>query len=537
MTLPLAGPLAATLCSLALGLGTPPTLEVIGRHATGRFDRAAAEVPAYHAASRRLFVVDAEQGIRMLDLADPTDPRPVGMIESDGVNGVAVYGDLVAFCRQPSDRRRRGEVVFLDPKGERLGAIEVGFGPDMLAFSPDGRRLLVANEGEPEPDGSFDPEGSISVIDLAEGPAGATVREAGFAAFDERREELRGEGAHLALVDVPFRIQAEPEYIAFSPDGATAFVTLQEVNAIAIVDVAKAEVRAVRGLGGKDFALPGAGLDANDRDAASRIAPQPVFGLYQPDSIACFVHAGTTYLVTANEGETRELGDFNEAVRVKQLKRTRGEGPALDPVAFPPETQAKLRSDEGIGRLFVSAVAGDDDGDGDYDRLFCFGARSFSIWSVDADDRIARVFDSGDAFERIVAERMPEAANADHAKSPSRDARSDRKGPEPEGLVVGEIDGRRLVFVGLERAGGVMCWDITDPSAPRFLDYANPRDPTVSLAAGPEGSVSPERLVAAGDLGPESMVFIPAAAAPGGRPLLVVANEVSGPGTGFAVGE
>ncbi len=145
--------------------------------------------------------------------------------------------------------------------------------------------------------------------------------------------------------------------------------------------------------------------------------------------------------------------------------------------------------------------------------LYTLGGRSFSIWSTDG----AQVFDSGSDFERIIASSNPEFFNASNDDR-TFDSRSDNKGPEPEGLVLGTVGKRRYAFVGLERMGGVMTYDITNPLAPVFVDYTNNRDFTVDPADAP----------AAGDLGPEGLLFIDAKDSPTRTPLLVVANEVSG---------
>jgi hypothetical protein len=241
------------------------------------------------------------------------------------------------------------------------------------------------------------------------------------------------------------------------------------------------------------------GLDASDRDGRINIRPWPVLGMYLPDSIASYRVRGRTYFVTANEGDTRQdWPGFAEEARVKDLK--------LDAAAFP--NAAALRKDDAIGRLKVTTTLGDTDKDGDYDQLYAFGGRSFSIW----DSNGQQVFDSGSQLERITALALPEKFNAGH-DDPAFDSRSDDKGPEPEALAIGEIDGRSYAFVGNERIGGIAAWDITDPAAPVFMDYLNSRD-----FGTPES----------GDIGPEGLLFIAASESPNHRPLLVVTSEISG---------
>ena len=113
--------------------------------------------------------------------------------------------------------------------------------------------------------------------------------------------------------------------------------------------------------------------------------------------------------------------------------------------------------------------------------LRAFGARSFSIWTSDAD----LVFDSGDAFEcitgkvaKVVGDPIGPLFNTpDDENDP--DGRSDDRGPEPEGVALGRYLFRTYAFVGLERPGGLMVYDVTDPSAPAFQQYINPRNLTV----------------------------------------------------------
>lgn len=235
------------------------------------------------------------------------------------------------------------------------------------------------------------------------------------------------------------------------------------------------------------------GLDANDEDETINIQNEPVFGLYQPDAIAAYEVDGATYYLTANEGDARD-----EDERIEDLE--------LDPDAFP--NAEELQSEENLGRLEVSTIDGDTDGDGDFDRLISYGGRSFSI--RDANGNL--VFDSGDDFAQITAEDVPELFNSNGTVD-SFDSRSDAKGAEPEGVVVGEVDGTPYAFVGLERTGGIMVYDISDPANSEFVQYINPIDAETGDAL---------------DLGPEGLQFIPAEDSPNGEPLLTVSNEVSG---------
>lgn len=252
------------------------------------------------------------------------------------------------------------------------------------------------------------------------------------------------------------------------------------------------------------------GLDASDRDSAINIRSWPVYGMYQPDAIASFRHDKKTFLITANEGDARDWPGFSEEARVSAL--------TLDPTLFPNATT--LKRNENLGRLNVTRALGDVEGDGDFEALFTLGGRSFSIWSTDG----AQVYDSGSELEHIVAASDPLFFNASNDDR-SFDSRSDNKGPEPEGLAVGTIGERRYAFIGLERMGGVITYDITNPYAPLFVDYVNNRNFNVDPATAP----------AAGDLGPEGLLFIDAKDSPTRAPLVVVANEISGTVTLYRV--
>ncbi|KNC20186.1 5'-nucleotidase [Arthrobacter sp. RIT-PI-e] len=519
-------PIAYSAADAALDL-TP-----IGSYESGVFDASAAEIVAHHAATQRLFVVNAQLGaIDVLDVEDPTDPVFLFSIEVDGVsNSVSVRPDgLGVIAVEAVPKTDPGSLVFFDASGAggTLGAVQVGAQPDMVAVSADGTYAVVADEGEPNDDYTVDPEGSVSIVTLPEGvaaPDQGAVRTAGFAEFEEGgTKELRGDVRIFAGIDGapnPVAAGLEPEYVTI--DGGTAYVTLQENNAIAMVDLATAEVTDVWSLGYKDHGVPGNGISPSDRartaDPSANIRTFPgLRGIYQPDSIDSYTAGGRTYLVTANEGDAREWGDYVEGVRVKNL----GSGGVAPLCADSP--LAGLTGDADLGRLNVSTASGLTEA-GCYGELYAFGARSFSIWTPDG----TQVFDSGDDFEQITAAANPGYFNSNHSES-NLEGRSDDKGPEPEGVVIGEVDGRTYAFIGFERVGGIAVYDITDPADSTFVTYVNNRNLAQS---GNDGG----NAAAAGDLGPEGLTFIPAEDSPTGEPLLAVGNEVSGTTTLFAIG-
>jgi len=499
---------------------TPSTITL---QKIGSYDGAAlgaAEITAYDPQSRRLFVVNgANNTVDVLDISDPTKPNKVGSISGAGlgagINSVAVFEGLVALAIEASPKTSPGRVAFYSASNlELLSSVVVGAQPDMVAFTPDGRRLLSANEGEPSSYGlpdSVDPEGSISIITINNG-RNPTVTTVGFTAYNSRADELRRQGIRIYGPNATVAQDLEPEYIAFSEDSRTAYVALQENNAVAIVDIEAARVADIRPLGLKDHMAAGMGLDASDEDGgvntnsgtpAVKIANYPVKGMYLPDAIASYSVNGVTYLVTANEGDARaDWPGYNEETRV----RTHCDK-GLDPTVFP--NAANLILDSNLGRLRITTTPnGGSSGKnaaGQCNELYSFGARSFSIWSTS----LARIYDSGDEFERRTQALTQAAFNASNDNN-TLDSRSPSKGPEPEGVVVGKFGRKSIAFIGLERVGGVMAYDVTDPAKPVFLTYFN------------------SRTGATGDRGPEGVTLIPANRSPSGKPLLVLGNETSG---------
>ncbi|MEL6271118.1 MAG: choice-of-anchor I family protein [Chloroflexota bacterium] len=482
------------------------TLTPLGTYETGLFDEGAAEIVTYDPVNQRAIVVNSGEGssVDFLDISDPASPTLAFSVDmtvyGDGANGIAYANGVVAVAVQAEAVDGAGVIALLNADdGSEIGVAVAGVLPDMVGFTPDGSTVVSANEGEPSDDYSIDPEGSITIVDVA--------------TLESTQVTFEGveipEGVRIFGPNATPQQDLEPEYIAVSPDGTTAYVTLQENNAIAVVDIAAAEVTAIFPLGFKDYSLEENAIDPSNEDGEIAIRPVPVFGMYQPDAIATYEVDGAVYIVSANEGDARDYDTYSEEERIADI--------TLDEEAFP--NAAELQEESNLGRLLITTTLGDTDGDGDFDELYNYGARSFSIW--DAEGNL--VFDSAGQFEAITAELIPEAFNSQGANE-SFDNRSDDKGPEPEAVVVGEVDGVPYAFIGLERVGGVMVYNVADPAAPEFVTYVNNNNP--------EGSAEE---MTAGDIAPEGMIFVTAEDSPTGSALLIVSNEVSGTTTIYGI--
>lgn len=491
------------------------SLVPIGTYASGVFDESGAEIVAHDPGTQRLFVVNAQAGlVDVLDISDPTDPVLVDTIVASGpVNSVDVLDGTVAVAVQADPAQEPGSVELFDTGGTALATVQVGALPDMLTFSPDGTMIVVANEGEPAgycAGDAGDPEGSMSIIDVSAGASQVTqddVRTAGFTAFNDQAAALRAAGVRIFGPGATVAQDVEPEYVAIDADSTTAWVALQENNAFGIVDLASATVTDIVPLGYKDHSVPRNGLDASDEDGRVNIRSWPVRGMYMPDGIDAYERAGRTFIVSANEGDARDYECFSEETRIEDL--------VLDPAAFP--AAERLQQEQNLGRLRTTTAFPTTE---PATELYSFGGRSFTI--RDAAGNL--VFDSGSDFERITAAVDRANFNSNNDDNDSFDSRSDDKGPEPEGIEIGQAFGSTYAFIGLERVGGIMVYDIDSPTAPRFVEYVNNRNFQGDAEAG-----------TAGDLGPEGITFIPAADSPVRGPLLAVANEVSGTTTIYRV--
>ena len=462
-----------------------------------------AEIIAYDPGTQRAFV-SVGSGVEVLDMSDPAEvvAHSTIMVAGGGsVTSVAVHGGVLAAAVQAEDGAANGMVSFYDTETLRqVGSAEVGVQPDMVTFSPNGQYVLTANEGEPNDDYSMDPAGTVSIIDVSGSVGSTSVTTVGFDPADFDLADLMTQGLRVFGPGASLAEDVEPEYIAVSADSSTAYVALQENNAIAEVNIAQGTVTAILPLGFKDHSMAGNELDASNRDDGINIRNWDVLGMYQPDALTSYTAAdGQMYLVTANEGDARDYAGFSEETRVGDL--------TLDPRAFPDSNI--LQQDENLGRLKTTTALGDTDGDGDHDVIYAYGARSFSIWDTSGN----LVFDSGSTMAQLLAEEAPAIFNANNFAS-EFDQRSDDKGGEPEAVTVANLWGRHYAFVALERAGGIFIYDVTYPEQARFVDYFND--------VNPYG----ERFTA-GDLGPEGLAVVAAGDSPTGTPLLLVANEWS----------
>ncbi|MBO5130492.1 MAG: choice-of-anchor I family protein [Oscillospiraceae bacterium] len=488
-----------------------------------------AEIVSYDAVNNNAWVVNGATG--MLDILDLNG---VTCGTSDAITATSLdikamaaelmpgfhYGDmtsvsvnsdlgLVAVALQAEDYDAAGCVGILNTDGELLAMMEAGFQPDMVTFTPDGTKILVANEGEPREgfgDGVTDPAGSVTVIWLnAEDPASSSHKNVGFEAFDGKREELVASGVMMVKGNAP-SVDFEPEYITC--DDTTAYIVLQEANAVAVLDLVSGTYTGVYALGYQDLSLEENALDlVEDGVYAANTYPDAV-AAHMPDGIAMYDVNGITYLVTANEGDAREWGsDENEYCN--EIKETL--------IATDGSEAEKVRV------IDPEVTDGMPDG-----KQVLFSSRSFSIFRVE-EDGLTQVFDSGKAFEELTASYIPEYFNCSNDDN-EHDSRSPKKGPEPESVIVGTVGNDLYAFVALERISGIMAYKInTEAETASYVNYINTRN----FSENPE-NVNEENpgYYMTGDVAPEGMYLINT----GDTCVLLAAFEVSGTVSAYAVG-
>ncbi|MGN1121948.1 MAG: choice-of-anchor I family protein, partial [Eubacteriales bacterium] len=396
-------------------------------------------------------------------------------------------GTKLAAALQDADYAKPGIVTLFACKAdgslELLCAAYVGVQPDMVTFA-DNQTILTADEGEPRNgvDG-IDPKGSVSIVTVHADNI-LLSHSVYFDSFDDKRGELTDAGVLVQKGANP-SADFEPEYIAVSGD--TAYVSLQEANAIAVLDIASKAFTGVYPLGFQDYSMTKVDLQKNDAIEFSNY--DNVYGIKMPDGISVATVGGKTYLLTANEGDSR--ADWN----------------GLDN-----EYESDISPTGNVTLDKKTVWFNADLWDGlNPDKAYVFGGRSFSIYEV-ANNGLKPVYDSGSDFETITAKELPDYFNCSNDKI-TRDNRSGKKGPEPETVITGTVDGKTYAFIALERIGGIMVYDITDPSHATFVNYINSREFDDAIQ---------------GDVSPEGMCFVSGRDSKTGNALLLAACEVSG---------
>ncbi|MDR2100915.1 MAG: choice-of-anchor I family protein [Campylobacteraceae bacterium] len=468
-------------------------MSYIGSYSTGNVseDGGIAEIVVYNKDNQKIYMVNGVLGSVDIVNADTLSSERFTQMRLHKRIDIAAmaqqeqfsYGDvtsvdvdtknnIIALAVQAKEYDDNGSIVILNYEGEFLEKYDAGVQPDMICFADEGRYILSANEGEPrEGYSAADPKGSVTIVDTLMN----TTKTVDFTAFDEAN--LTDKGVILKKGALP-SYDFEPEYIAVS--GGIAYVSLQEANAIAVLDIAKGEFSGIKPLGFKNHNI--VALDVV-KDGEINITTQNLYGAYMPDGIAVFETTSGKYLLTANEGDAREWGgdeDITDSLRINGKK---------------------------VETLDISQKDGLETG-----KNYILGGRSFSIYNA---DDMTQIYDSGSDFEEFIAANYPTFFNASHTNN-ELDSRSGKKGPEPEYVTVMNIDAKIYAFIGLERFGGVMMYDVTTPSSAQFYDYINTRN------------FNSEELAQMGDLGVEGLYVVNAESSPTNKTILFTANEVSG---------
>ena len=477
---------------LTLSNGNPLIKESVTFEDAGTIDiggTGAAEISAFDPLTNKLFVVknDVSPGrIEVINLSNPLSPVVSGNISISAygaaVNSVSVNNGLLAAAVESSPNQNPGViVVFKTSDYTVLASKEVGALPDMVTFSPDGKYIISANEGEPNAAYTIDPIGSVSIIDVDQNFAVTTLDFSGFAS---QEAALKEQGLRKFGLNASFAQDMEPEYVAVSANSKTAWVSLQENNALVKIDIKTKTIEKIFPLGFKDYSLPFNAIDPSDADGAiGSLGTWPVKGMYLPDGIAVMPQNGVPFVYTANEGDSRDYAGFKEEIKLSDFSETK-----LDLTAFP--NRADLVKKAQLGNLKLTKTLGDTDGDGDLDELYSFGARSFSIWNGQTGEL---VYDSKNELD--LKAKLFNAYD---------DKRSDDKSTEPEGITIGRVGNKTLLFLALERVDAIAIYDVTNPVKPSFLQW-----------------------LSCGDA-PEGILFVEASKSPTGKSLLVVSSEGDG---------
>lgn len=483
-------------------------IEEIARYNSGACwkDGGSLEIVEYNPVTGYAYAVSGLKGeIIAVKISDVTNGDSIAALSGTGYdvrklvasNTGFRYGDITSVAISPDgkklaaavqheDYKTPGIVAVFDCKAD--GSLEnptyftVGVQPDMVTFA-DNNTILSADEGEPRNGYGadiVDPKGSVSIISLSENKS-EQVDFSGFTA-----DTLSGNNILFGKVNgevLSPETDFEPEYIAVSSDGKTAYVSLQEANAIAVLDIIQKKFTGIYSVGFEDYSKVAVDLNSKDGKYEAKNY-ENVVGARMPDGIALYETDGKQYLVTANEGDSREWGSNSS----EYCNETKDES---------------IVSGNKVTRLDSDLCVGLPEG-----KQVLFGGRSFSVFEVTAEG-LKEIYDSGNDFESITAEKLPDYFNCSNANT-TKDDRSGKKGPEPENVTIGTVNGKTYVFIAIERVGGIMVYDITDPAKTTFTNYINSREFESAIQ---------------GDVSPEGLCFVENK---NGTPLLLAACEVSG---------
>ncbi len=446
----------------------------------------AAEISAFDKSTNKLFTVNvASNEISVFDISDIYNPEQLSSIPilNGAPNSVAVNNGLLAVAVENENKQAPGSILVYNTQSQVLiTSYLAGALPDMVTFSPNGKFIVSANEGEPNDEYTDDPKGSVTIVKVKTGEVTTLY----FDAFNNQEASLEVQGFRVFGPNATLAEDIEPEYVTISENSSTAWVSLQENNGIARINLNTTQIEGIYPLGFKDYSMEENSIDPSDRDEDKVLNTWPVYGMYQPDAIAYAKINGADLIFSANEGDAREYDGFEEELRGDDLN--------LDPTVFP--NAGVLQEEENLGRIKVTNTLGDIDNDGDFDEIYNYGARSFSIWSGTGQ----LLYDSGNDISEITLALTPDRFNDD-------DGRSDDKGAEPEAVEVLKLKGNNhILFVGLERNDQILVFDVTNPFSPEFIQI----------------------LATEGDEAPEGLLVIPSKDSPTGKDLLLVSNEDSG---------
>ena len=485
---------------------TTPEAPLLGRLDLSNFsqdstpgeDGLVAEISASVSIGKRLYTITSGGSslVSLSDWTDPSNPRLMQQLDLIGffTTSVATFDNLIAIAATPANYDASGiptpesQIRFysINAAGtlKELAVVNTGFLTDSIRFSDDGRQLFVANEGQPNADYSVDPIGSVSIIKIK--GKGRDLRfseaEVTFPELNSNGVEMLGDGIRFSGktgVTLSFGQDAEPEYLAATDD--YLFVTLQENNAVARINLDTNTVEAYIGLGWVDYSK--VSVDLDDRDGGFNPIPgQGVIGLRMADGIAAWEQGDDVYFITANEGDAREYIGYLDERRDSSLGYA----------DVPSRLKLIVNGNDPNEALVLSDNLTDNDPSNDFTfesgsrtgTPVSFGSRSLSLfdgitgellWDSWMTDDIG-----GNSYNTSLQNIAQFAGIYD-------DGRSDDKGVEPESVAVLKYGGRRYVVGALERTtagdktgttpdpvtqGGLLViYDVTDVNNVDFVTY------------------------------------------------------------------